>query len=587
MNEMQSLPQAARVSLRKKETGGAFNFRQNREWVSLSCTDFLHTCESLALGLHSIGVKKGDTIGIFARSSPYWLMTDIAILMAGGVSVPIFDDICDENLKFEINDSLIDFVYVDCDRCAKRLQALNLPNLKVIGRGLSKEFHGPRFRDFDRLVEAGSDILRHSPEKLDQLIECARPDEVATIIYTSGSSGRPKGVELTHRNLLSQFEASGKRFALNPSSDRAMSCLPLAHIFERMVVYFYLVSGISINFVDDIKQIGAYLKEVQPTTMTMVPRLLEKLYTRIRDNGLTAPFPRRQIARFALDQALERDPDRKREFLDQLLDKIVYSKIRDALGGRFERIIVGGSALPARLHQFFLNIGVPIYVGYGLTETSPVLAVNYPGKNRVGTVGPAMAGVELRLSDKGEILARGPNIMKGYHNQPEATAQTIDPEGWLHTGDLGKFDADGFLSIVGRSKELFKTSTGKYISPIPIEQALCESPLIDMAMVVAEGKPYACCLLFLDTLYIESELQIKASPETNDTVRTFVQAHIDKINERFNEWEHIRSFQLLGQAPSIEKKEITPTLKLVRHVVEAQNESLIKSMYSDHEHSSL
>lgn len=588
-NPTETLPHSVELAMRSREAPKACNHRFEGAWRTMSSTEFLSEVQSFAAGLRSLGIKKTDTFGVVANSSPRWLVADVAALSCGAVTAPMFANVSQENLIFQIKDSSMRFVFVQGDEA----HALVAPHAKRFSGIISSNTTGAKLENelnYEELIAMGQAKNLAEPQLLMSMLEAVHPEDLATIIYTSGSTGTPKGVELTHGNLLSQIEAAGKRFPMDPEQDRALSCLPLAHVFERMVVYYYLCAGIDIYFVDDVQNVGVCLREVRPTTMTMVPRLLEKLYGKLREKAESSPFPRRQIARWAIARAFRENPDRARGWSDELADRLVYSKFREGLGGSFRRVIAGGAALAPRLHRFYLNIGLPVYQGYGLTEAAPVLSTNFEGHNKIGTVGPAFPGVEIKVDASGEILARGENIMLGYHLAESETRKAIDEEGWLHTGDLGHIDREGFLVIDGRAKDLLKTSTGKYVCPVPIEMALCESRFVDMAMVIAEGKPFVSALLFID----RQKLSIVRHHHKNESLsdedalnspffKDRLAARIEIVNTRLNQWEKIHAYRCSLEAPTIENEQLTPTMKLRRHIVEERYHTLINDIYSGHE----
>lgn len=587
-NTTDTLPHSVELTLRSSGARDVVCERRDGRWESVSSNEFLDEVQHFASGLLQAGIRKGDTFGIVANSSPRWLVADLGAMAAGCATVPMFVNIAEDNLRYQLEDSEMRCVFVEGQDAFERLRPF-ADQFKLVVTAKVDPTGGENLIGYDDVIGMGKAAAERDPQLLGCMLEVLDPEAVATIIYTSGSTGSPKGVELSHTNLLSQIKAAGERFPLDVAEDVALSCLPLAHVFERMVVYYYLCAGVPISFVDDIQNVGTCLKEVRPTTITMVPRLLEKVYGKLRSGAEAKPFLKRHIALWAIRRAFREDPERVKGWKDRVADKLVYSKFREGLGGRFRRVIAGGAALAPKLHRFFLNIGLPVYQGYGLTEASPVLTTNFPGRNRIGTVGPAFPGVDLKVDERGEILARGENVMLGYHHAQAATRQVIDEKGWLHTGDLGHFDRDGYLVIDGRAKEMLKTSTGKYVSPIPIEQALCESRLIDMAMVVAEGKPFVSALLFIDPVALEELFDsgnVPASSEEllkSERIAARIGDRVAKVNAGLNEWEQVRSYRCVVGLPSIEKEELTPTMKLRRRVVEDHYHSLINAVYSSHE----
>ena len=469
----------------------------------------------------------------------------------------------------------------------------------VVVRGVAVASKG-RIHAWHDTLALGDGLSAVDPGLFMRLLARVRPDDLATIIHTSGSTGLPKGVELTHANLLSQIRTAAGLFPLQAGRDRALSCLPFAHVFERVVVYTYLIQGVPVLIADDVKQVGALLREVQPAVMTAVPRLIEKIHLRIRTQIADSVAVKRQLGRWALELAVTRAPTMREKrgahpWTLRVADRLIYAKLRQALGGRLKYLIVGGAALSDELTRFLIGVDLPVYTGYGLTEASPVIAVNHPGARRLGTVGKAFPGVEIRLGDPakgeiaGEILARGPGIMRGYHRE---AVSPVDAEGWLHTGDVGTLDGDGYLTITGRVKELFKTANGKYVAPTPIEQALTSADgncagLIDQALVVAEGQPCVGALLFPDPEALRRRKVAAGCPQVADAeflARPEIVAEladrIGAINGHLSQWERIRCWRLVAEPPSVANEGLTPTMKLRRHALTRRYERLINDMYA-------
>ncbi len=564
----------------------AFNWREAGYWRHCSTEDFCSQVRRCALGLHRLGLKRGESVGILAAPSPGWLIADFAIMCAGGVSVPLFPNLSDDHLEYESKNAGLVYLVAIGEQPAAVARARHKLWRKIIVRGAATG-DDKHVIGWNALLELGDQASHEDPQLAARLRDETRPDDVATIIHTSGSTGKPKGVVLTHGNLLMQVRGAAQRFPLDPARDQALSCLPLAHVFERMVMYYYVAAGVAVWFADDIKKIGELLREIKPTVTTMVPRIAEKLHARIVDGAGAKRGLGGVLGRWAVRHADHDDPDAP-AWSHGLADKLVYHKVRDALGGKLKYLIMGGAALSPEITRFLLNVGVPLYVGYGLTEAAPVVACNAPGVMRPGTVGPAWPGVEIRIGERDEILARGAGIMRGYHRDPEASAATIDRDGWLHTGDCGKLDGDGFLTITGRLKELFKTSNGKYVCPIPIEQALVASGLIDQAMVVAEARPYTTALLFAAPEAL-ARMKVRLGCVGQDdatfiasaAVKREVEALVAAANHGFDHWEQVQKWRLIATVPSVEGGELTPTMKLKRHVVAQRHATIIESMYAD------
>jgi long-chain acyl-CoA synthetase len=441
---------------------------------------------------------------------------------------------------------------------------------------------------YEALLEKGRARASRGSGELEERIGSLSEEGLATIIYTSGSTGLPKGVELTQRNIASQVEACSKLFSFQVNRDTILSTLPLAHIFERMVMYFYLAQGLSVYFVDDPKQLGEHVRQVKPTAMTVVPRIMEKVFDKMHEKAQGMGGIKGLIARAAIRRAERKDPEQPNwNPFDGLYEKKVYPTLREGLGGRLRIVISGSAKQPPELCRFFINIGVPVYEGYGMTEASPVIAVNTPKKRKVGTVGPILPGVEVTISAEGEILARGPNIMRGYHNRPGATAETITQDGWLRTGDLGSLDEEGFLSITGRKKEIFKKSTGEYVPPAPIEHALSRHPLLEAAVIFGDNRVYVTAILFPDLEKVreakrEAGMDDLSEEEYLDSreVRRSLQEHVEEVNRHRHHCERVEEFRVVDHSPSVDSGELTPTLKIRREVVEERYRELIKEMYA-------
>ena len=412
-------------------------------------------------------------------------------------------------------------------------------------------------------------------------------DDLLTIIYTSGSTGLPKGVELTHKNLLHQIKAVSSLLTDDLILKTAVSCLPIAHTFERMIIYFYLSMNISVYISDDVKKTAQYAQEIKPHMMTMVPRLLEKIYEAMEKKLRAKKGFQAKIARLAFLLAYHRVNPFYYLFFP-VFDRLIYKKLRAALGGELEALVSGGAALNPRICNFFLKIGVPILQGYGLTESSPVITSSSPKFNKVGFVGKAIAGTQIKLSKDKEVLTKSDSVMRGYHKNISATKDVLSEDGWLRTGDKGEIDKDGFLRIIGRIKEIFKTSNGKYIAPISIERHLTKSKYIESAMLVAEGRKFPSCLLFMDLEELQ-KLKIKKQMEDhNDSdfassqyLKTKIQQYIENLNRGLSHWEQIRKFHLIIDPLTIEGGELTPTMKMKRFVIEEKYKDLIESMYSE------
>ncbi len=539
------------------------SYLEEGKWVSFSSYEFIHHVEMLSSAFYAAGVHKGTTVAIVSDSSPFWLMVDYALQRIGAISVPIFANISKENLHYEVQDSGIEYVFIASQEKYDQLEeVLACMKLVVTLNIQSKLCNAVSFNEF---CDRGSFLPT-------VLID---EDDLCTIIYTSGSTGQPKGVELTHGNFMAQIK--DVRVSIPISADEiALSFLPLAHIFERMVVSYYLVNGISIYFADDVKNVGNLIREVRPTVMTVVPRLLEKIYTVMHTRVSETGGFKGIIAKAACFMAETKEVTTHTPF-DGLARKLVYSKMLEGMGGRLRYVICGGAPLSPKIERFFVNIGLPLYQGYGLSETSPAICVNTPSAYRFGSCGKKLPSVSVKLLSDGELIAKGPNIMRGYHNQSVKTAEVLQ-EGWFHTGDLARIDEDGYIFIQGRKKELFKTSTGKYVSVVSIEHHLTHSKLIDYAVVVADNRPYVTALIFLDPLMsIEPYAQYVKDPKTHKRIERLVKS----VNVHLNAWEKIQKYTLIETLPTIENHLLTPSMKVARHKVYEAFEEEIEAMYID------
>ncbi len=562
------------------------NDRVSGGWQPMGISDLVLKVSCLAAMLEERVPEAGSSIGILAAPSAQWLVVDMAAMLAGHVAVPFFVDFSEAHLLHKVVDANISTIFVFGDALWSRLRPYaDRFDLIVTDQVIDDV---PSVVHIDELYFQGGEKLAAEPSLPDRLLKEIKPDSVAVIIYTSGSTGTPKGVELTHRNLVAQLRDIELLFPIKSCKDRALSLLPVAHSFERIVIYLYLARGMSIYFVDDIDHLGVLFQEVQPTMMTVVPRLLERTYERIAEKSNLVFGLMGGLARWTWRHASRMEEDSGFSLGNFLSDRLVGWQIRKALGGQLRTMVVGGAHMPDDLNRFFVRMGVPLYEGYGLTEAAPVISVNYQGNRKVGTVGRPLPSVQVKVTPDGEVLAHGANIMRGYHNLPEETSKVIDNEGWLHTGDLGQFDSDGYLSIVARQKELFKTSTGEIVVPQPIERALSRSDWVDMACVVAESRKYTSVLLFLNRKAIARLKQrcgesneADASFVNSSAVHQEIQSLIKQVNADLDHWEKIHAYALLLDPPTVENGQLTPTLKIRRHKVEASYKAVIGRIYEE------
>lgn len=553
-------------------------FEQGK-WKAYSTQEVLREVRHLALGLEAAGLTRGACVGLMALPSPRWTIACLAVIVAGGVVVPLFPNISEENFTFEVKQTDMHWFIVDSDLHIPIFENHRAQFTHIVDLSLSNATSD----SYVALCERGALLDDQQPERYDALLTALKPDDLASIVYTSGSTGLPKGVELTQYNLLGHLHAHP--WELLPSSDRYLSILPLAHIFGYSCNFLQMGWGIEIYYWNDHKNLGNVCRDLHPTIISVVPRLLEKIYTKMAAKVHEAGYLKRKIGEWAFGLALNEEDSLVKHLAHPLVDRLVYTALRDALGGKLRIVVSGGAPLNPHLNHFYHEIGVPIYEGWGLTEACPI-TVNAYSANKIGTVGKPFKGIELKISPEGEVLVRGSLVMRGYYLAPELTAQAIDSEKWLHTGDKGEIDQDGFLIIHGRLKELYKTSTGEYVAPVPIEQEICKVPLIESAMVVAEGRKFASCLLFpnkdvMDHLKASMKLNHQSDEEflQSEYVKKQMDNLFENINQHLNYWEQIRAYRFVPHPPSIEGGELTPTLKIRRDVVAKKYDQLIDSMY--------
>lgn len=561
----------------------ALNYYYQEEWHSLSTDSYLEQVKYLALALHNMGIKKGDCIGLLAPPSPRWVIVDLSIILAGAISVPLFANISEENFVYEIEETQLKVIFVAekdpwaiCKKYKEHFHVIvDMDEQHAELLGVS----------YVSLIEKGKAIDLQHPNLYKELQEALNIDDTATIIYTSGSTGTPKGAEITHRGFVSSIYF--KAFEWHSKTDRYLNALPLAHVFGRMLNLVMLAWGISIYYYNDIKTFGNAALQVHPTILVLVPRILEKIYAKILSGVHQLSGIRRELAEWALNLAHIEQKNWYQTLLNPIADLLVYRKFREALGGSVRILISGGASLNIHLLRFFLNVGIPIYEGWGLTEAATV-TVNRPGKMKLGTVGAPLADLQVCISPEGEVLVKGFLVMKGYYKNPEITAKAIDKNGWLHTGDKGVIDKDGFLTLIGRLKEVYKTSTGEYVVPIPIEQALTRSPYIDMALVVADKRKFTSCLLFPD-IDLLHKLKKKQNQEAltdeeflnSPLIKQEIVEFIERINNHLNHWEQIHEYRFILTPLSIEAGDLTPSMKIKREFVANKYNDVIDSMYQE------
>ena len=564
-----------------------------------STRDWFDRLRDLSLGLSSLGVATGDRVVIMSESRPEWLLADMAILIQGGVVVPVYSTLTPGQAKYIIQDAGARIAFVSNAEQLEKLQRIRheLPTLEAVIVFEPPEKASTSVLSLEAVAARGHARLMGEwgvgREFRDRARE-VRPEQLATIIYTSGTTGEPKGVMLSHRNLVSNLIAGHAIVPVN-ETDTSLSFLPLSHSFERLVSYVYLANGVTIVFAESMETVGRDLVTVRPTVMTGVPRVYEKFQARILERGSALPQPRRTLfhwgVRVARARARAGAPGRAVGGVlgleSALADRLVFSKIRASVGGRLRCLVSGSAPLPLDVAEFFAGIGLPITEGYGLTETSPVVTANPMGAPRLGTVGPPIPGVEVRIAEDGEVLVRGPNVMIGYYNKPADTAAVLK-DGWFHTGDIGALDADGFLRITDRKKDLLVTSGGKKIAPQPIEATLKRSPLVAEAVLLGDRRRFAAVLIVPDFNALERRLKDLGRPPADrdvlvrrDDVVALYEEIVEALNRELSQFERIKKFRVLPREFSIESGELTPTMKVKRKAVEQHWRGEIDEIYRE------
>lgn len=571
---------AAKENLPTGQAGG--------KWKTYSTQEFVDYVNNLSYGLYNLGLDREDKIAIIANNRPEWNFADFAIQQVGAVSVPIYPTVSETDLTFILNDAKIKYIFVSSSELYSKVKAAStgVPSIKGI-------YTFNKVDDAKNWMELVNDGKQNPKVKeIDAIKNSIKPNDLFSILYTSGTTGTPKGVMLSHNNLISNSIAC-QVLAPFHHSWIALSFLPLNHIYERMLSTLYFYLGVSVYYAESIETIGDNLKEVKPQIFGTVPRLLEKVYDKIVAKGDELTGIKKKLFFWALDLGLRYELNGANgwwyEFQLKIANKLIFSKWREALGGNVVAVASGGAALQPRLARVFQAARIIVLEGYGLTETSPVIAVNnfLPNGIKFGTVGPLIDKVSVKIADDGEILVKGPNVMLGYYNRPDATAEVMDSEGWFHTGDIGIFEENRFLKITDRKKEIFKTSGGKYIAPVMIENKLKESPFIEQVMVIGENQKFASALIvpafvFLKEYCKRKEIEFVSNEEVikNPIIIARINKEVEKTNATLAQYEKIKRPALLPREWSIDKNEMTPKLSLKRKVIMAANKEIIENIYA-------
>lgn len=580
-----TIPQMVAWQAQRLREKTALRAKDLNLYRDISWKEFMTQVEAVALGLLDLGLKEQDRVAILSENRPEWAYADLGILSAGGVTVPIYTTLTTEEIEHILKDSGAQFIFVSNPTLMNQILPLQEAlDLKIILFDAPYRVSGPRVWWIGELIGLGMTAGPQLRQHLKESAEKGAAQNMASIIYTSGTTGPPKGVMLTHENFLSNCRAIQQVIPVG-EEDKTLSFLPLSHVFERTAgYYFVLFVGGTIAYAENMDRVAANLLETHPTIVTGVPRFYEKLHERIFEAISKSSSLKRRIFSWAL--AVGRH--HRGTFQHRLADRLVFSKLRSRLGGRLRFCVSGSAPLSSELGEFFYAAGIFILEGYGLTETSPVITVNRPDRFRFGTVGLPIPGVEVVIAPDGEILTRGPHIMRGYFNNPKATAEVIDPEGWFHTGDIGTIDSEGFLTITDRKKDLIKTSGGKMVAPQNIEAALKRDPLIADCVVIGDKRKYLTALIVPNMEKLQAfarerllgEQDLKTLVELAQ-IKALIWEGVERVNRKLAPFEQLKKITLLSEPFTAAKGELTPTLKVKRRVVAERFAAQIEAMYQD------
>jgi long-chain acyl-CoA synthetase len=583
LNAVDNLPNARAQMVRRAD-----------RWESISSQEFLRRVAGLSTAFVELGVKPGDRVGLFSANRPEWHTADFAINGAGGVTVPVYFNESPDRMTYILKHCGAKVVFVVGAPQLRKLLAVraNLPELEQIifaDGGADAPTDCLRYETL--IASAGATDVSSYRLRASQVL----PGQLASLIYTSGTTGEPKGVMLTHSNFCSNVHDVGYDFQLNPAEDVALSFLPLAHVYGRTLDYIYIFGGAALAYVETVEAVAQALLEIRPTITAAVPRFFEKIYARLVEQGSKTAGVKRMIFDWAMRvaemSAQWRGSQSHANFAVtlqwKLADALVYRKIRMGMGGRLRIISSGGAPLSKDLAEFFWAVGIPIYQGYGLTETSPIVSSNYPA-NRMGSSGKPIPNVQVRTAEDGEILVKGPCVMQGYYKNPEATREVLSEDGWFSTGDIGYVDKDNYLFITDRKKDLLKTAAGKFVAPQPIENALKTSPYILNAMVVGDRRKFIVALIVPNATTVASKaadqgIKFKSNKElaVHPWVHALIDSEVKRLTVHLAQYETIKRFALLPEDFTFDNGSLTFTLKLKRRVVEQQYSSVIESLYAD------
>lgn len=563
----------------------------NGEWVKTSTQSYVNQSNAISRGLLKLGIKKDDKIAIISTTNrTEWNIVDIGIMQTGAQNVPVYPTISEDDYAYVLNHSESKYVFVSDQEVYDKVMKIKDQVTSLIDVYSFEDIKG--CKSWNEIKELGTDDTNQ--KELEHIMASINVEDLATLIYTSGTTGRPKGVMLSHKNIASNAMTSAGRLPIELGISKALSFLPVCHIYERMLQYMYTFTGTGIYFAESLETISDNLKEIKPEVMSAVPRLLEKVYDKIIAKGTDLTGVKKKLFFWAVELGLEWQPYGANGWWYEtklgLAKKLIFSKWQEALGGNLLAIASGSAALQPRLARVFNAAGVPVMEGYGLTETSPVISVNdmRDGGFKIGTVGKMLVNTDVKIADDGEIIINGPQRMMGYYKDEAKTKEAIDENGYFHTGDIGEIDSDGFLKITDRKKEMFKTSGGKYIAPQLIENTMKQSRFIEQIMVIGEGEKMPAAFIqpnfdFLADWALRKGIVYDDWKDLCSQQRVIdrYQIEIDEHNTKFGNWERVKKFELTPEAWTIEEGHLTPTLKLKRRIIKARYEDLYNQIYGD------
>lgn len=566
--------------------GIALAGKENGKWKNYSILEYIdHAC-AISRGLLELGIQPGDKIAMISNNRPEWNFMDMGILQIGAINVPIYPTASEADYEYIMNDAQVKLVIVSDKELYEKVGRIR-GNVATINEVFTFN-HIEGAPHYSEILKAGEN---KSNRPVEELMDKVQPEDLATLIYTSGTTGQPKGVMLSHNNIMSNAINCTDRFPCSPGK-KALSFLPVCHIYERMLIYLYTLKGVEIHYSESMDTIVANMQEVKPNVFTAVPRLLEKVYDRIMGKGRELTGIKKKLFFWAVDLGHKFEPYGANgwwyEFQLSIARKLIFKKWQEALGGNVELIASGSAALQPRLARVFHAAGIHVMEGYGLTETSPVISVNDMANRglMIGTVGRIIPHTQVRIAEDGEILVKGPNVMMGYYNKPDKTAEAIDSEGWFHTGDIGEIIGDGFLKITDRKKEIFKTSGGKYIAPQMLENKFKESQFIEQLTIIGENEKHPAALIVPAFEFLKKWAEGRGITYTTNAemikdpqVIDRIQQEVDEFNKGFGNWEQVKKFELLPEEFSINGGELTPTLKLKRKFINEKYAHLLTKIY--------